>query len=81
MFRGLLTSFVGHALLLACAFLSINRVPPALPETVTIEASIITPSELTRLKQGSPDSKELEAKAKEAEKPRSPRRRPRSPSP
>ncbi len=69
MFRGLLTSFVGHALLLAYAFLSINRVPPALPETVTIEASIITPSELTRLKQGSPDSKELEAKAKEAEKP------------
>ncbi len=69
MFRGLLTSFVGHALLLAYAFLSINRAPPDLPEPVTIEASIVTPSELTRLKQGSIESKELEAKAKEEEKP------------
>ena len=69
MFRGLLTSFVGHALLLAYALISIHRVPPDLPETVTIEASIITPSELTRLKQGSPDSKELEAKAKEEPQP------------
>jgi len=68
-FRGLLTSFVGHALLLAYALISIHRVPPDLPETVTIEASIITPSELTRLKQGSPDSKELEAKAKEEPQP------------
>jgi colicin import membrane protein len=65
-FRGLLTSFVGHALLLGWAFLSIHHVPE-MPETVTIEATIITPSELTRLKQGSPDSKELEAKAKEEE--------------
>jgi colicin import membrane protein len=63
-FRGLLTSFVGHGLVLAWAFLSIQRTPQ-LPETVTIEATIVTPSELTRLKQGSPDSKELEAKAKE----------------
>jgi colicin import membrane protein len=68
-FRGLLTSFVGHALLLAYALLSINRAPPDLPETVTIEASIVTPSELTRLKQGSIESKELEAQAKEEEKP------------
>jgi colicin import membrane protein len=56
-------------LLLAYAFLSINRVPPDLPETVTIEASIVTPSELTRLKQGAPESRELEAKAKEEENP------------
>jgi colicin import membrane protein len=63
-FRGLLTSFVGHGMLLAWAFLSIQRAPQ-FPETVTIEATIITPSELTRLKQGNPDSKELEAKAKE----------------
>ncbi len=68
MFRGLLTSFVGHALLLAWAFLSIQRTPQ-LPETATIEATIITPSELTRLKQGDPTSKQLEAKAKEQEKP------------
>lgn len=69
MFRGLLTSFVGHALLLAWAFLSINRTPPPLPETVMIEATIISPSELTRLKKGDPDAKKLEAKAKEADTP------------
>ncbi len=68
MFRGLLTSFVGHAVLLAWAVFSIQRTPQ-LPDTVTIEATIITPSELTRLKQGNPDSKKLEAKAKEEPKP------------
>ena len=69
MFRGLLTSFIGHALLLAWALLSINRTPQLAPETLAIEATIITPSELTRLKQGSPQSKELEAKPKEEPKP------------
>ncbi len=69
MFRGVLTSFVGHALLLGWAFISIHRTPPIMPETVMIEATIITPSELTRLKQGDPDSKHLEAKAKEADTP------------
>ena len=68
MFRGLLTSFAGHALLLAWAFLSIHRVPDMIEETPAIEATIITPSELTRLKQGDPNAKELEAKEKEAEK-------------
>jgi colicin import membrane protein len=68
-FRGLLTSFVGHALLLAWALLSINRTPELAPETLAIEATIITPSELTRLKQGSADAKELEAKPKEEPKP------------
>ena len=69
MFRGLLTSFVGHALLLGWALISIHRAPPDLPEMAAIEATIITPSELTRLKQGDPDAKELEAKAKEEENP------------
>jgi colicin import membrane protein len=68
LFRGLLTSFAGHALLLGWAFLSIHRVPDMIEETPTIEATIITPSELTRLKQGDPNAKELEAKEKEAEK-------------
>jgi colicin import membrane protein len=68
LFRGLLTSFVGHALLLAWALLSLHRAPD-FPETPTIEATIITPSEFTRLKQGSPESKELEAKAKDEPKP------------
>jgi colicin import membrane protein len=68
-YRGFLTSFIGHALLLGWAFISIHRQPELLPETVAIEATIITPSELTRLKQGDPDSKVAEAKAKEEEKP------------
>lgn len=66
MFRGLLTSFVGHALLLGWALITIHRTPE-LPPTVTIEATIITPSELTRLKKGDPQSKHLEAKAKDEE--------------
>ena len=68
MFRGLLTSFVGHAFLLAWALFSIQRTPE-LPEIIPIEATIITPSELTRLKQGDPQSKEIEAKAKEEPQP------------
>lgn len=66
MFRGLLTSFVGHALLLGWALITIHHAPE-LPPTVTIEATIITPSELTRLKKGDPQSKHLEAKAKDEE--------------
>jgi colicin import membrane protein len=68
-FRGLLTSFVGHALLLAWAFLSLYRTQPVQPDTVMIEATIITPSELTRLKKGDPDAKKLEAKAKKSDTP------------
>jgi len=64
--RGFLVSFLGHALLLAYALLNLNRAEPLdLPMIVPIEATIITPSELTRLKQGDPNAKQLEAKAKE----------------
>lgn len=65
MYRGLLTSFVGHALLLAYALLNIQPPLPDLPAMIPIEATLVTPSELTRLKQGDPTSKQLEAKAKE----------------
>lgn len=68
MYLGLLISFVGHTALLAWAMISVQQ-PPELPDTVTIEATIVTPSEFTRLKQGNPDSKKLEAKAKEEPKP------------
>ena len=54
MYRGLLTSFVGHALLLAYALFEIHAAPPDMPPVIPIEATIITPSELTRLKQGDP---------------------------
>jgi colicin import membrane protein len=64
-YRGLLTSFVGHALLLFYALFDIHAAPPDLPPIIPIEATIITPSELTRLKQGDPTSKQMEAKAKE----------------
>jgi colicin import membrane protein len=67
-FRGLLTSFAGHAFLLAWALFSIQHTPE-LPEIIPIEATIITPSELTRLKQGDPQAKELEAKAKDEPQP------------
>ena len=40
-----------------------------MPPVIPIEATIITPSELTRLKQGDPTSKQLEAKAKEEPQP------------
>ena len=69
MFRGLLTSFVGHALLLLYALFEIQHAPPDLPPMIPIEATIITPSELTRLKQGDPTSKEMEAKAKDEPQP------------
>lgn len=68
MYLGLLISFVGHTALLAWAMISVQQLPE-LPDTVTIEATIVTPSEFTRLKQGNPDSKKLEAKAKEEPKP------------
>jgi colicin import membrane protein len=64
-YRGFLTSFVGHALLLAWAFISINRVPPQIPATVMIEATLVTPGEFTRLKKGDPNAKVLEARAKD----------------
>ncbi len=65
MYRGLLTSFVGHALLLAYALINIQHAPPEMPAIIPIEATLITTSELTRLKQGDPQSQHLEAKAKE----------------
>ena len=69
MYRGFLTSFIGHALLLGWALISLHRTHELMPDTVAIEATLITPSELTRLKQGDPESKIAEAKAKEEEKP------------
>ena len=39
MYRGFLTSFIGHALLLGWALISIHRTPEFMPETVAIEAT------------------------------------------
>lgn len=69
MSRGLAVSLLLHAALLAWALISIQSMPELRPETEAISVAIITPSELTRLKQGDPEAKELEAKAKENPQP------------
>lgn len=63
---GLIISFACHVTLLAWAFWSmraVHELPP--PDTPSISAEIITPSEFLRLKQGAEDAKHLETKAKE----------------
>ncbi len=79
---GLAISILLHVSLLAWALFQIHTTTPRdLVDTPPVEVSMITPSELTRLKQGDPTSKELVAKAedkppekdiskKEAEKPK-----------
>jgi colicin import membrane protein len=79
---GLAISILLHVGLLAWALFQIHTtIPRDLVDTPPVEVSMITPSELTRLKQGDPTSKELVAKAddrppekdvskKEAEKPK-----------
>ncbi|MDX2288641.1 MAG: protein TolA [Hyphomicrobiaceae bacterium] len=81
MYAGLAISLFLHAGLIAWAVLEF-RATPALPAPAapTIEAELITISEFTRLKQGDPKAKQLEAKLtqepipqvseKEAPKPR-----------
>jgi colicin import membrane protein len=70
LYFGLAISFLLHAGLLAWAFFSMQSTQKLqLPETPVIEASIITPSDFLRLKQGDPNTKELESKAKEEPQP------------
>jgi colicin import membrane protein len=67
---GLAISLVLHLGILAWALVSIQATPELrAPDVTPIEVAIVTPSELTRLKQGNPDAKELEAKAKEEPQP------------
>lgn len=59
-----------HLSVLAWAVVSFQRTPElVIPELQTIEASLVTISEVTRLKQGDPDAKQLEAKPKDEPKP------------
>lgn len=63
-------SFLLHAAMLLWAFLHIAHTPELLPpQQESIAISMITPSDLLRLKQGSENSTELEAKPKEEPKP------------
>ena len=67
---GLIFSVALHGALLAWAALEIlgtSRLPE--PASPTIEAEIITIAEFTKLKQGDPESKKLEAKKAPEEKP------------
>ena len=67
---GLAISVLLHASLLAWAIMTMLATPQLVPpEDEPITVALITPSELLRLKQGSEEAKELEAKTKKEEKP------------
>jgi len=67
---GLAISLLCHAALLAWAFLTIQSTPELrLPDTQPISVAIVTPSELTRMKQGDENAKQLEAKANDTPNP------------
>lgn len=70
MIRGFVVSMMLHLAVLAWALFSFALTPALdLPDVQPISVSIITPSEMTRIKEGDPDAKELEAKAKDEPKP------------
>ena len=61
---GLLVSILCHASLLVWAYWSMGAVQALpTPDTPSISAELITPSEFLRLKQGSEDAKALETQA------------------
>ena len=65
---GFVVSLSIHIALLVWAIFSIERTPVIdVPETVAVSVAIVTPSEVTRMKQGDQNTKNLESKA--AEKP------------
>ncbi len=67
---GFALSLAFHLAVLAWAVLTIQSTPELpLPETPVIEATLVTVSEVTRLKQGDPEAKILEAKQKDAPAP------------
>ena len=63
---GLIMSVIFHVSLLAWALWAVHMTDKHdLPDTPPIDVAIITPSELTRLRQGDPDSQKMTAKADE----------------
>ncbi len=63
---GLIMSVILHVGLLAWALWAVHTTEKLdMPDTPPIDVAIITPSELTRLRQGDRDSKELTTKAEE----------------
>lgn len=70
MYFGLAISFALHAGLLAWAVVNFHATAELpMPESPTIESELVTLSEFTKLKQGDPQAKELEAKAQENPEP------------
>lgn len=78
---GLITSVLAHSALLASVLFTIHtHQPPRIPEPEPLAVDLVTPGDVTRLKQGSRTAKQLEAQAKptpksepskkEAEKPK-----------
>lgn len=67
---GLALSFLMHLGILAWALVTIQSTPElSAPEVVPISVAIVTPSELTRMKAGDENAKELEARAKDKPSP------------
>lgn len=67
---GLIISTVLHLGLLMLAFVHIQSIPehiPLAPEPIAVE--VATPDDITRLKKGDRDAKQLDAEAKESPKP------------
>jgi colicin import membrane protein len=65
---GLTISFVMHCALLAWAVFTIQQTPQLpVPDTVAISVAVVTASDVTRMKQGDQNTKNLESKA--ADKP------------
>lgn len=79
MYLGFIVSLLLHAAVLGWALVSFHATPelPA-PETPMIEATLVTLSELTRLKQGDPDSKVMESQQQDKPNPdKSPKEAPK----
>jgi colicin import membrane protein len=79
---GLLASFILHVAILGWAMLAVERTPPLVPATPEpVEIAILAPDDITRLKQGDRDSKNMEADGKQGETKEPPKKEELKPTP
>jgi colicin import membrane protein len=79
---GLVISVLFHAALIGWALLEIHSAPQdRTPVVEAVAVAIVTPDELTRLRQGDRNAKQLEAEAKESPKPDTPKKEAPKPTP
>jgi len=80
---GLVISLLCHAALLTWALVTIHRAPlddhPPISEPVAV--AIVTPDDVTRLRKGDRNAKELDAEAKESPRPDTPKKEAPKPTP